>query len=204
MNHRQFLKKMRAEGRVLDARPVAPVARFLMQRLVVEVYQNDVIRLPADAIVCGMLTPVNPLGALFPQYWDAGLAWGHMAACPRELKEPVDDEVIVPLHRPGRTPVRYIGVVHPARRPPREQLRRTIETLGERFGCRRINVLAPTVEAANFLRSIPACDVVAAVQEASSCEALERIGLVDEWDPWPYVEHIAALGAPRLAHDGGA
>lgn len=198
MNHRQFLEKLHlcneqlSRDKVRDDKPLVPVARYAFGTLEIAVYQNDILRLAGDALVCGKLTPVNPVGVLFREFWDAGLAWGYTRECPTGLGSPVDDEVVVKLERshPTASEVRYdyIGVVNPRDRTIKEQLTRTLVELGREFGCSDISLIAPTYGEPNFLRSASASDIVASIFDAATHTPLKRVDLVDEWNPQPFVD----------------
>jgi hypothetical protein len=207
MNHRQFMEKLHfcnashINEKILDTKPVTPVARFRSNELELAVYQNDVLRLSADALVCGMLTPVNPLGTLFRDYWGAGLAWGHTPLCPTGLGKPIDDEVVVKLDLTHSLSTGidygYIGVINPRERTIEEQLFRTLVILGKEFDCNTISLIAPTGGEPNFLRSAKAPEIITSVMDAAREAPLKTVNLVDEHDVQPFIEVLAAMAGVK-------
>ena len=207
MNHRQLLEKLRLcnedklSDKILDKRLVSPVNCFQINGLRVEVYRNDILRLKSDAIVCGKLTPVNPLGVICRKYWGAGLAWGYTGDCPKGIGEPIDDEVIIQLEKPAENNVlvKYIGVVNPLERTIKEQLVKTINVLCHEFDCHEISVLAPTRGDPNFLQSAHASEIIEGIIEVSSNKNLQSVFLVDEWNPKPFIDQLKSKGIECIA-----
>jgi len=191
MSHKQFLQKLTNETKDISA--VIPTACFTLNGSKINVYTNDVLRVPCDAIVCGRLTPINPLGVIFKEFWGAGLAWGYTSKCPMEIKRPIDEEVVIPIKFPEITNAKYIGVVYPNNRSMREQLRKTVIALIDELECKNISIIAPTYGEPNHLKCIPASDIVSAIIGAIANRCIQ-VNLVDEWDSSLYVNELTQQG----------
>ena len=195
MNHNQFLQKLWST--VQDKKIVEPIASFKLRSLNINVYQNDVLRVPSESIICGKLTPVNPLGVIFPEFCGVGLAWGYTPACPSEIQSSIDEEVVIPIGSSEVTLAKYIGVVNPLYRSMQNQLTRTIESLTGELCCQSVSIIAPTRGEPNSLKCISANEVVDAVINTVNDKAL-LVNLVDEWNPMPYVEQLRERGISQL------
>lgn len=186
----QRLNEVRAghPGHIIDLRRVRAFGA-----LSVRVWKGNAVHIRSDAIVCGRLTPINPLGILYSDrdYWFAGLDFGPTETCPPHLYQPQTEINVVKVDRPW-VAAQWIGIINPTAAPDgiEAQLVATVQSLvGNRYRCPRVSIVSPwhNIEDVNaFTRGIRAL-----VNDPPP--GLLVLNLIDYDDPTPFDRLVADL-----------